>query len=69
MPGQFLTSHIRWNAEKQNACVAQGNLRTEWSSLHSAVEKGDIQEHYKNNQMPMQLRMLAEEIEGSYIMA
>ena len=57
-----------WNAEKRKACIAKGNAKDHWSSLHFAVEKSDIQEHYKNNMMPMQLRMLAEEIIGTNVM-
>lgn len=34
-------------------------------SLKRAVEKQDIAEHYNNVMMPMLLRMVAEEIEGS----
>ena len=57
-----------WTKEKRDACIAKGNDQDHWSSLHFAVEKHDIQEHYKNNSMPMQLRMLAEEILGSNVM-
>ena len=57
-----------WNLEKRKACIAKGNAQDHWSSLHFAVEKSDIQEHYKNSSMPMQLRMLAEEIVGTYVM-
>ncbi|KAK3710703.1 hypothetical protein LTR37_010122 [Vermiconidia calcicola] len=58
-----------WNAEKRNACVAKGDSKDHWSTLHCAVEKSDVQEHYKKPSMPMQLRMLAEEIIGSNVMA
>lgn len=58
-----------WTKEKRDACIAKGNAKDHWSSLHFAVEKEDIQEHYKNPVMPMQLRMLAEEIWGSSVMA
>lgn len=58
-----------WTKEKRDACIAKGNAKDHWSSLHFAVEKSDIQEHYKNPTMPMQLRMLAEEILGSNVMA
>ncbi|KAK5112855.1 hypothetical protein LTR85_011082 [Meristemomyces frigidus] len=38
-----------WNAEKKDACVKYGNVKgAAWGSLHGAVEKSDIQEHYKN---------------------
>lgn len=36
-----------------------------WSDLTLAVEKGDIVEHYNDPLMPMQLRMLGEQIYGS----
>lgn len=58
-----------WSKEKRDACIAKGNRQDHWSTLHGAVEKHDIQEHYKDNSMPMQLRMLAEEILGSNVMA
>lgn len=35
-----------------------------WSSLASMVEKSDIIEHYGDARMPMQLRMLGEQIYG-----
>ena len=57
-----------WNEEKRKACIAKGNAKDHWSSLHSAVEKHDIQDHYKDSTMPMQLRMLAEEIIGTNVM-
>lgn len=47
---------------------SKGAANSGWGSLHAAVEKSDIQEHYNNNMMPMQLRMLAEEILGSNVM-
>ena len=58
-----------WNAEKREACIARRNATEHWSALHGAVEKHDIQEHYKDNWMPMTLRMLAEQIEGSNVMS
>lgn len=57
-----------WTAEKRDACVAKGSAKSGWANLYSAMEKSDIQEHYGDGQMPMKLRMLAEEITGSYIM-
>jgi splicing suppressor protein 51 len=36
-----------------------------WSSLSRAVEKSDIVEHYGDPTMPMQLRMLGEQVYGS----
>ena len=57
-----------WNAEKRKACVAYGFNKAHWSDLNCAVEKSDIIEHYKNPMMPMQLRMVAEMVEGSNVM-
>lgn len=57
-----------WNAEKREACIRKGDSENQWSNLHSAVEKSDIQEHYNNNTMPMKLRMFAEEIIGTNVM-
>jgi len=45
----------------------KGSTRSGWSSLHRIVEGSGIQEHYSNGMMPMQLRMLAEEILGSNV--
>ncbi|KAK4539517.1 hypothetical protein LTR36_010862 [Oleoguttula mirabilis] len=58
-----------WTLEKKTACVRKGNTSNEWSCLHAAVEKSDIQEHYHDNTMPTQLRMLADEITGSNVMS
>ncbi|RDW93341.1 zinc finger MYND domain-containing protein [Aspergillus mulundensis] len=52
-----------WSPEKAKECLATG-LRGGWSSLANAVEKGDIIEHYGDHQMPMQMRMLSEQICG-----
>ena len=57
-----------WNAEKRKACVAYGFNKANWSDLNCTVEKRDITEHYKNPMMPMQLRMVAEMVEGSNVM-
>ena len=38
-----------------------------WLDLSCAVEKSDIVEHYKIANMPMLLRMVAEEAEGSNV--
>lgn len=39
-------------------------IADDWYNLGNAIEKSDVIEHYKQQQMPMQLRMLAEEITG-----
>jgi len=56
-----------WNEHKREACVALGARKDHWYRLDRAVEKSDIQEHYGDGAMPMHLRMLAEEIVGSYV--
>lgn len=58
-----------WNAEKRRACVAYGFKKANWSDLNCVVEKSDVIGHYKNPMMPMQLRMVAEMVEGSNVMA
>ncbi|KAF9561122.1 hypothetical protein EC968_005838 [Mortierella alpina] len=50
-----------WSAEKAAACMRLGKTKG-WSSLAHAVEKADIQDHYGESLMPMQLRMLREQI-------
>lgn len=55
-----------WSAEKAKECVALGmNNPDDWSSLGSGPEKGDIVDHYGDTSMPMQMRMLGEQIYGS----
>ena len=39
----------------------------QWSHLHYAVEKADIQKHYDYNMMPMMLRLFAEDVYGTSI--
>ena len=53
-----------WSQEKERECDALG-LGVGWSSLSAAVEKSDIIEHYGDPTMPMQLRMLGEQVYGS----
>ena len=45
-------------------CEKTGARGSGWSSLACAIEKSDIIEHYGNNLMPMQLRMLGEQVYG-----
>jgi len=52
-----------WSQEKAVECEAVG-MNDGWSSLASAIEKSDIIEHYGNPNMPMQLRMLGEQVYG-----
>jgi splicing suppressor protein 51 len=53
-----------WNKEKRAECEKLGMIAGEWSYLRFAVEKSDIQEHYKDPKMPMELRALAARIYG-----
>jgi mitochondrial splicing suppressor protein 51 len=55
-----------WNAEKENECIEFGRGKEDtWANLAAIVEKADIIEHYGNPLMPMQLRMLGEQIYGA----
>ena len=51
-----------WTAEKAAECMKFGTKRGEWSELACAIEKSDIVEHYGNQNMPMMLRMFAEQV-------
>ncbi|KAK2003939.1 MYND finger [Colletotrichum falcatum] len=54
-----------WNAEKQTECETLGQqAEHKWYSLKDKVSKGDIIQHYRDDQFPMQLRMLGEAIYG-----
>jgi splicing suppressor protein 51 len=53
-----------WNAEKRRECERIAVDSNGWSDINRAVEKGDIQEHYKNNAILMMLRVLGEKIYG-----
>lgn len=54
-----------WSPEKAVECEAVGmNDDNGWSSLAVAVEKRDLVEHYQDSSMPMQLRMLGEQVYG-----
>ncbi|KAG0014767.1 hypothetical protein BGZ81_000263 [Podila clonocystis] len=52
-----------WTKDCDKECLALGT-KAGWSSLRNAVEKGDIIEHYKDSLMPMQLRMMGEQVYG-----
>ena len=58
-----------WNKENRSACEAMGanSSKENWADLSCAVEKHDIQEHYKDNAMPMKLRLLAEKAYGERV--
>ncbi|RMZ88152.1 hypothetical protein DV736_g4615, partial [Chaetothyriales sp. CBS 134916] len=52
-----------WNEEKEKECERMA-MEDEHFSIQFAVEKHDIQEYYKDNTMPMTLRMVAENVYG-----
>lgn len=52
-----------WSDDKAAECIAFG-MSGSWASLSAAPEKSDIVEHYGNPEMPMQMRMLSEQITG-----
>jgi splicing suppressor protein 51 len=58
-----------WSNVKADACVAKGSEKTGWARLDKSVLKAGIQEHYGDNMAPMKLRLLAEEIIGTNVMA
>ncbi|KIV99185.1 uncharacterized protein PV09_09138 [Verruconis gallopava] len=53
-----------WNEEKSKACVAFGMKENQWSNLRKPVKKSEIIDYYGSPNMPMQMRMLAEDILG-----
>lgn len=53
-----------WNAAKRRECERMSLDSSGWSDINCAVEKSDIQEHYKNSSMPMMLRVLGEKVYG-----
>jgi splicing suppressor protein 51 len=53
-----------WSEEKSSECMRLGMRNSGWSSLASAVGKGDIVEHYGDPGMPMQMRMFGEQVYG-----
>ena len=57
-----------WNQDMRKICEARALDRKNWSCIAYAVEKSDIQEYYKDSMMPMQLRMLAEQVYGRGVM-
>lgn len=58
-----------WNEETRGACEAMGadNSKENWADLSCAIEKHDVQEHYKDPMMPMKLRVLAEKVYGKRV--
>lgn len=57
-----------WSDEKAEACLAYARNAAGEHDLARHVTKADIQRLYGDESMPMQLRMLAEKIEGMGIM-
>ena len=53
-----------WTPEKLEECVNSAGP-TKWSNLAAAVGKSAISDHYGNPDMPMQLRMFAEQVYGT----
>lgn len=53
-----------WSSEKVAECLRFGQSE-EWSDLRCVIEKSDLLEHYGDSNLPMQLRMLGEQVYGS----
>lgn len=49
-----------WNEQKEEECIRKNR-----EALQCAQEKSDIQASWKDNMMPMKLRMFGEKIYGS----
>ena len=56
--------NLGWTPEKAKECVQFGRVDND-HGLASVVEKSDIMEYYGSADMPMQLRMYAEQVYGS----
>jgi len=52
-----------WSQEKAAECEALG-MGDGWSSLARVLQKSDVMEHYGNPSMPMQMRLLGEQVYG-----
>jgi len=57
-----------WNKTKRKECERRALNEDNWCCIAFAIEKSDIQEHYKDSLMPMKLRMLAQKIYGRGLM-
>lgn len=57
-----------WGDSKVRGCIQAASVRDDWSWIEFAIEKPDVQEHYKDDSMPMQLRMFSEYIDGTKVM-
>jgi splicing suppressor protein 51 len=52
-----------WSEEKEKECERMA-MEDDYYNIKYTVEKRDIQDHYKDNMMPMSMRMVAEGIYG-----
>lgn len=57
-----------WDNDARKECVQLGLKKGGGSELVHALQKGDVQEQYGDNFMPMKLRVLAEKIYGKSVM-
>ncbi|KAI0975588.1 hypothetical protein F4678DRAFT_483855 [Xylaria arbuscula] len=55
-----------WDNKKQIECEAMGRTQG-WSSLSNKIKDVDVNEHYQDKHIVMQLRLLAEDIYGTSI--
>ncbi|KAF1363370.1 hypothetical protein EJ07DRAFT_163236 [Lizonia empirigonia] len=53
-----------WTAKKGEECAIFGESGA-WSDLRKTVTKQEVVQHYRDEKMPMQLRMLAEVVYGT----
>lgn len=56
-----------WSAAKLEECVKVATTNKD-AMVAYAVEKSDVQKFYKQNDMPMQLRMFGEALDGTKVM-
>ena len=53
-----------WDNDAEVDCVKMAKRKNRPACIYFAVERSDIKEEYSDPMMPMQLRMVAKEIEG-----
>jgi hypothetical protein len=58
-----------WGKEKREVCERMAVDRGNWECISGKVEKGDVNDYYGIALMAMQLRMVAETVEGTNVMA
>ena len=51
-----------WTEQSRKECVALSKDTSQWADISCCVKKSDVIEHYKDQFIPMQLRMFAEQI-------